>query len=171
MLEKCFRIVKQYINADLLFSKMCCYWSSCWGLLQSFLEIVLNVLCSWQIHGQGLHSPEETEESWVMMAQTFCFLSRDLSTLCGPCHSEDQKMKKAVCYCRGQPFPPPTLLRETLVHLQPSLAVLGNSGSQQMLCHHVFLSSWVQQQSRFGISSLQASLLAHIHHTETQITT
>lgn len=133
------------------FSEMRCYWSSCWGLLQSFLETVLTVLCSWQIHGQGLHSPKEAEESWVMMAQIFCCLDRDLSNLCGPCHSEDQKMKKAVCYCRGQPFPPPTLLRETLVHLQPTLTVLGNPGSQQMLCHHVFSSP--ECNSKAGLAS------------------
>lgn len=120
------------------FSETCCYWSPCLGLLQNFLEIVLTVLRSWWIHGQGLHSPKETEESWVMMARTFCCLDGGLSNLCGPCHSEDQKMKKAVYYCRGQPFPPPTLLRETLVHLQPTPTVLGNPGSQQMLCHHVF---------------------------------
>lgn len=63
------------------FSEMCCYWSSCWGLLQSFLETVLTALCFWQIHGQGLHSPKEAEESWVMMAQTFCYLDRSQQSL------------------------------------------------------------------------------------------
>lgn len=145
---------------------MCCYWSSCWGLLQSFLEIVLNVLCSWQIHGQGLHSPEETEESWVMMAQTFCFLDWDLSNLCGPCHSEDQKMKKAVCYCRGQPFPPPTLLGETLVHLQPTLTVLGNPGSQQMLCHHLFSPPECNSKQVWHLLLTSLTALTHTSHRD-----
>lgn len=128
------------------FSEVCCYWSSCWGLLQSFLETVLTVLCSWQIHGQGLHSPKEAEESWVMMAHW-----TEISTIAVALVTQRIRRWRKQCYCRGQPFPPPTLLRETLVPLQPTLTVLGNLGSQQMLCHHVF--SPPECNSKAGLAS------------------
>lgn len=152
------------------FSEMCCYWSSCWGLLQSFLETVLTALCFWQIYGQGLHSPKEAEESWVMMAQTFCCLERDLSNLCLLSLRGSENEESSVLVQRTA-FP-------------SSHTPLGDTGTppahpdctwQSRISVNAlpssFLSSWVQQQSRFGISSLQASLLSHIHCTETQITT
>ena len=151
MLEKCFAHVKQHINADLcIFSEMCCYWSSCWGLLQSFLETVLTVLCSWQVHRQGLHSPKEAEESWVKMAQTFCLLDRDLSSPWGPCHSEDAS---STVLLQRTAFPSSSSLSlgRALVHLQPTLTALSDPGSQQMLSHHV--SSPLKCNSKAGLAS------------------
>lgn len=133
----------------IVFSEMCCYWSACWGLLQSFQETVVTVVCSWQVHGQGLHSPKEAEENWVMMAQTFCRLDRDLGSPWGPCHSEDAQSGVLL---QRTAFPSsPLSLGRALMHLQPTLTVLNDPGSQQMLSHHVSFPP--ERNSKAGLAS------------------
>lgn len=117
------------------FSELCCCWSSCSGLFQSFLETALAVLYSWQIHRQGLHNPKEAEESWVMMAQTFCHLDGDLGSPWGPFHPEDAQ-RCVFLEWTGSPSSP-LYLGRVLVHLQPTLTALSDPGSQQMVSHHV----------------------------------
>lgn len=149
------------------FSEMCCYWSSCWGLLQCFLDTVLTVLCSWQVCGQGFLSPKEAEESWVMMAQTFCCLDRDLGSPWCPCHSEDAR--SGVLLQRTASPSSPLSLGKALVHLQPTLTALSHPGPQQMLSHHV--SSPPECNGKGGLASpLYKPHCPHTYITHIQVT-
>lgn len=105
--------------------------------------------CSWQVHRQGLHSPKEAEKCWVMMAQTFYCLDRDLSSPWGPCHSEDAWSGLLL---QRTAFPSsPLSLGKALVHLQPTLTALSNPGSQQTLSHHI--SSPPECNDKGGLAS------------------
>lgn len=91
---------------------------SCWGLLHGLLETALTTQCSWQGHGQGLRSPKEAEESWVMMAQTFCHLDKRVQQ---PLGSLVLRGCKKQCYCGEQPSALPTSLGRAPEHPQPTL--------------------------------------------------
>lgn len=145
------------------FSEMCCYWSSCWGLLQCFLDTVLTVLCSWQVCGQGLHSPKEAEESWVMMAQTFCCLDRDLGSPWCPCHSDDPQ-RGVLLQRTASPSSPLSLGKAWCTSSPPSLHLAIQDLSKCFpITFPLLLSAKAKEVWHLLFTSLTA--LTHTSHT------